>query len=75
MIIVPETDNSGTGYVLDFDRSKLNDKFKNELFKAYQGTGTYGLVNNNGGHAFQRSINAVAGDLNISQNSSRTPAQ
>jgi len=67
--------SAGTGYVLDFGSSKLNNKFKNELLKAYQGTGIYALTTNNCGHAFQRAINAMAGDLNISTNWRQAPAQ
>ncbi|MEO8649244.1 MAG: RHS repeat-associated core domain-containing protein [Acidobacteriota bacterium] len=65
--------SAGTGYVLDFGSAAINAKFKNALLTAYYGSGVYTLTDNNCGHAFQRAINAIAGDLGIPTTKSIDP--
>ena len=74
-----ERTSAGTGYVLDFGRDDLNERFKDVLLKAYVGSNPsnkdrYALLDNNCGSAFQRAINAIAPDLGIPKDDAIKPA-
>jgi len=50
------TTSGGTGYILDFGSPQLNQKFKDSLKSAYEGTGDYKLTKNNCGDAFNNTF-------------------
>jgi hypothetical protein len=45
--------------VLDFKSAEANARFAQLIKDAYNGTGGYGFLTNNCGHAFQRAINRM----------------